>query len=57
VVRTGPDGFRAVETRARGAVEAVFNALRETIPHVEFLDVTAELPDEYASVDARPRRV
>jgi uncharacterized protein (DUF2267 family) len=43
--------------QARGAVEAVFRALRETVPHDEFLDVTAELPYEYASVGARPRRV
>jgi uncharacterized protein (DUF2267 family) len=43
--------------QARGAVEAVFKALRETIPHDEFLDVTAELPYEYASVGARPRRM
>jgi uncharacterized protein (DUF2267 family) len=43
--------------QARGAVEAVFKALRETIPHDEFLDVIAELPYEYASVGARPRRL
>jgi uncharacterized protein (DUF2267 family) len=43
--------------RARGAVEAVFAALRETIPHDEFLDVLAELPFEYASVGAHLRRV
>jgi uncharacterized protein (DUF2267 family) len=42
--------------QARRAVEAVFTALRETIPHDEFLDVTAELPYEYASVGARPQR-
>src|SRR3954454_16300333 len=28
--------------------------LRETIPREGFLDVTAELPSEYASVGARP---
>jgi hypothetical protein len=39
--------------QARGAVEAVFSALGETIPHDEFLDVTAELPYEYTSVGAR----
>ena len=40
--------------QARGAVEAVFTTLRETIPHDEFVDVIAELPYEYASVGARP---
>jgi uncharacterized protein (DUF2267 family) len=41
---------------ARRYVEAVFVTLRETIPEPEFLDVTAELPYEYASVGARPQR-
>jgi uncharacterized protein (DUF2267 family) len=42
--------------QARRPVEAVFAALRETLPAKEFLDVTAELPYEYASVGARPHR-
>jgi uncharacterized protein (DUF2267 family) len=40
--------------QARPYVEAVFVALRETLPHEEFLDVTAELPYEYAAVGAQP---
>jgi uncharacterized protein (DUF2267 family) len=40
---------------ARRFVEAAFITLRETVPADEFLDVTAELPYEYASVGARPR--
>jgi uncharacterized protein (DUF2267 family) len=42
---------------ARRDVEAVFTALRETLPQEEFLDVTAQLPYEYASVGARPQRM
>jgi uncharacterized protein (DUF2267 family) len=41
--------------QARPYVEAVFVALRETLPRDEFLDVTAELPNEFASVGARPQ--
>jgi uncharacterized protein (DUF2267 family) len=37
---------------ARPCVEAVFVALRETLPRDELLDVIAELPNEYASVGA-----
>lgn len=40
--------------QTRRLVEAVFMTLRETIPREEFLDVTAELPREYATVGARP---
>jgi uncharacterized protein (DUF2267 family) len=40
--------------QTRRFVEAVFLTLRETIPREEFLDVTAQLPYEYASVGARP---
>ncbi len=39
---------------AREHVRAVFETLRETIDHREFLDVTAQLPAEYATVGARP---
>jgi len=41
--------------QARRHVEAVFGALRDTLPAEEWLDVLAELPGEYASVGARPR--
>jgi uncharacterized protein (DUF2267 family) len=41
--------------QARGLVAAVFRALRETLPRDEFLDVTAQLPLEYAAVGARPQ--
>ncbi len=40
---------------ARRHVEAVFGALRESVPNEEWLDVLAELPGEYAAVGARPR--
>jgi uncharacterized protein (DUF2267 family) len=39
---------------AREHVRAVFATLREAIPHKEFLDVTAQLPHEYAAVAAHP---
>jgi uncharacterized protein (DUF2267 family) len=39
---------------AREHVRAVFETLREAIDHGEFLDVTAQLPAEYAAVGARP---
>jgi uncharacterized protein (DUF2267 family) len=41
--------------QARRHVEAVFGALRDTLPDDEWLDVLAELPGEYAAVGARPR--
>jgi uncharacterized protein (DUF2267 family) len=40
---------------ARRHVEAVFGALRESLPDEEWLDVLAELPRDYAAVGARPR--
>jgi uncharacterized protein (DUF2267 family) len=40
--------------KAREHVRAVFETLREAIDHREFLDVTAQLPAEYAAVGARP---
>ena len=40
--------------QAREHVRAVFETLREAIDHREFLDVTAQLPAEYAAVGARP---
>ena len=39
---------------AREHVRAVFETLREAIDHREFVDVTAQLPAEYAAVGARP---
>jgi uncharacterized protein (DUF2267 family) len=39
---------------ARAHVRAVFETLREAVDHREFLDVTAQLPAEYAAVGARP---
>jgi uncharacterized protein (DUF2267 family) len=39
---------------ARRHASAVFATLREELPPEEFLDVTAELPAEYAAVGARP---
>jgi uncharacterized protein (DUF2267 family) len=39
---------------ARRHASAVFETLREELPPEEFLDVTAELPAEYAAVGARP---
>jgi uncharacterized protein (DUF2267 family) len=33
---------------------AVFATLREAVPEEEFLDVTAQLPRDYAAVEARP---
>jgi uncharacterized protein (DUF2267 family) len=39
---------------AREHARAVFETLREAIPHKEFLDVTAQLPHEYAAVAANP---
>jgi uncharacterized protein (DUF2267 family) len=41
--------------QARRHVEAVFGALRDSLPNDEWLDVLAELPGEYAAVGARPR--
>jgi uncharacterized protein (DUF2267 family) len=35
-------------------VRAVFETLREAIDRREFLDITAQLPAEYATVGARP---
>jgi uncharacterized protein (DUF2267 family) len=40
--------------QARDHVRAVFETLREAIDHREFLDITAQLPAEYAAVGARP---
>jgi uncharacterized protein (DUF2267 family) len=40
--------------RAREHVRAVFETLRDAIDHREFLDITAQLPAEYATVGARP---
>ncbi len=40
--------------QAREHVRAVFETLREAIDSVEFLDITAQLPAEYATVGARP---
>jgi uncharacterized protein (DUF2267 family) len=40
---------------ARGLVEAVFAALRKTVPNDEWVDVTAQLPTEYAAVGAHPQ--
>jgi uncharacterized protein (DUF2267 family) len=40
--------------RAREHVRAVFETLREAIDRLEFLDITAQLPAEYATVGARP---
>jgi uncharacterized protein (DUF2267 family) len=40
--------------RARQHVRAVFETLREAIDRLEFLDITAQLPAEYATVGARP---
>jgi uncharacterized protein (DUF2267 family) len=39
---------------AREHVRAVFETLREAIDHGEFLDITAQLPAEYATVGAQP---
>ena len=33
---------------------AVFATLREALPEEEFLDITAQLPRDYAAVEARP---
>ncbi|MCW2997764.1 MAG: hypothetical protein JWN65_1313 [Solirubrobacterales bacterium] len=40
--------------QAREHTTGVFRALREALPLDEFLDLTAELPVEYAAVGARP---
>jgi uncharacterized protein (DUF2267 family) len=40
--------------QAREHVRAVFETLREAIDRREFLDITAQLPAEYATVGARP---
>ncbi len=40
---------------AREHARAVFATLREAIPEREFLDVTAQLPAEYAAIEAVPR--
>jgi uncharacterized protein (DUF2267 family) len=40
--------------QARDHTTGVFRTLREAIPFDEFLDLTAELPVEYAAVGARP---
>jgi uncharacterized protein (DUF2267 family) len=42
--------------QARDHTSAVFDTLRDAIPHEEFLDVTAQLPLEYQAVGARPQR-
>jgi uncharacterized protein (DUF2267 family) len=39
---------------ARRHARAMFETLREAVPEDEFLDATAELPNEYAAVGARP---
>jgi uncharacterized protein (DUF2267 family) len=39
---------------AREHARAVFATLREALPDKEFFDVTAQLPDAYAAVTARP---
>jgi uncharacterized protein (DUF2267 family) len=39
---------------AREHVRALFETLREAIPDKEFLEVTAQLPHEYAAVAANP---
>ena len=39
---------------AREHARAVFATLREAIPEREFLDVTAQLPAEYAAIEAVP---
>jgi uncharacterized protein (DUF2267 family) len=39
---------------ARDHARAVFAALREALPEREFLDVAAQLPQEYAAVGAQP---
>jgi uncharacterized protein (DUF2267 family) len=50
------DRLGVMPLEARRYAEAVFAALRETVPEDEFLDVTAQLPYEYASIGARPQR-
>jgi len=42
------------DEQAREHVRAVFETLREAIDRLEFLDITAQLPAEYATVGARP---
>jgi uncharacterized protein (DUF2267 family) len=40
--------------QARGHASAVFATLREAVSPKEFLDMTAQLPAEFAAVQARP---
>jgi uncharacterized protein (DUF2267 family) len=44
----------AIPAEAQEHARAVLATLREALPRKEWLDITAQLPDEYAAIAARP---